>query len=370
MSNRDTRMRHPHRAQSGRTGRSCLVALLAVVVVVGGLGVALWRGADVVAGWFAGPEDYTGHGSGSVRVEVVQGDSAADIGRRLEDAGVVASAEAFTDAASADPRSRAIQPGRYQLRAEMSAGAALDLLIESDAVSDDDVTVPEGFTVQETLARLADETGLGSRQLAAAARSPDRLGLPAWSGGDVEGFLYPSTYTIEPGAGATDALAQMVGRFRGVADDLSLQQGAQRLGVSPREVVVVASLIEAEASRAKDFGKVARVVYNRLDDGMRLQLDSTVHFANGSSGSIYTTDKERENPSRYNTYEHAGLPPTAIDAPGEQALRAALSPTPGDWLYFVTVNVETGRTLFTDSYRKHQRNAAKSDAYCADSDLC
>jgi len=230
--------------------------------------------------------------------------------------------------------------------------------------------VPEGFTVQEALARLADESDLSAKQLARAARDTGKLGLPAWSGGDVEGYLFPSTYTIDPGVSATDVLGQMVGRFREVSDEISLEKGARQLGVSPREVVIVASLIEAEASRAQDLGKVARVIYNRLDDGMKLQLDSTVKFAEGSSDSIYTTEKERNNPSLYNTYQHEGLPPTAIDSPGERALRAALDPTPGDWLYFVTVDLDTGRTLFADTFREHDRNTDKLDAYCADSDLC
>jgi len=370
VSELDLRMRHPHRSQHGRTGRSCLVALLAVAVVVGVVGFVVYRGADMVSGWFADPEDYTGKGTGSVRVEVVQGDSAADIGTTLEDAGVVASAEAFTDAASADPRSRSIQPGRYEMREEMSATAALGLLIEGEVVVSDDVTVPEGFTVRETLSRLAEGSDLSAESLSEAARATSRLGLPSWSGDDVEGYLFPSTYTVDPGASANDVLAQMVSRFREVSADIALERGARRLGVTPREVVIVASLIQAEASRPQDFGKVARVIYNRLDDKMLLQLDSTVKFAEGSSDSIYTTAEERDNPSRYNTYRYKGLPPTAINSPGEQALRAALDPTPGDWMYFVTVDLDTGRTLFAETFRQHQRYVAKLTAYCRESDMC
>ncbi len=370
MSEIDLRMKHPHRSAKGRTGRSCLVVLIAVAVVVGGLGVVVWRGADMVSGWFAEPENYSGQGSGSVRVEVVQGDSAATIGATLEDAGVVASAEAFTDAAAADPRSMSIQPGRYEMNEEMSAAAALDLLVEGKALIDDDVTVPEGFTVQETLDRLADETDLSARQLSEAARDTDQLALPPWSGDDVEGYLFPSTYTIGPGVSAVDALGQMVAEFRGVSEELSLEAGAQQLGISPREVVIVASLIEAEASRPQDLGKVAQVIYNRLDAGMMLQLDSTVKFAEGSSDSIYTTEQERSNPSRYNTYQWKGLPPTAINSPGARALRAALHPTSGNWMYFVTVDLDTGRTLFADTFRQHKRYVAKLTAYCRESDLC
>ncbi len=369
MSELDLRMRHPHRAARSRRGRSCFVTLLALAIIFGAIGFAALRGADIVSGWFAGPEDYSGQGSGAVRVEVIEGDSAADIGVTLEEAGVVASAEAFTDAASADPRSRSIQPGRYEMHEQMSAAAALDMLVGGEALIDDDVTIPEGFTVAEIIERLGDETDLAVKDLASAAERAGALGLPAWAEGDVEGFLYPSTYTVDPGTDATGALAAMVEQFRQRADELRLEERAQEVGLTPREVVIVASLVQAEASRPQDFGKVARVIYNRLDEQMMLQLDSTVKYITGSSG-VYTTDEERDNPSRYNTYEHEGLPPTAIDSPGERALRAALEPTPGDWMYFVTVNFETGRTLFADSYQQHLRNDAKKDAYCAQSDLC
>jgi UPF0755 protein len=163
----------------------------------------------------------------------------------------------------------------------------------------------------------------------------------------------------------------MVSEFSRQAASLSLEERAGDLGMSPKEIVIVASLVQAEASRPQDFGKVARTIYNRLDARMRLQLDSTVHFASGDdTGDVFTSDEQRNNPSLYNTYQHEGLPPGAIDSPGQRALRAALDPTRGDWRYFVTVNLETGRTLFTDSFAEHKRNVTKLNAFCADSDLC
>ena len=372
MSDFDLRMHHPaHRAPRRSVGRACVPVLIALIVLLGALGVVVWRGADVVTGLFAEADDYSGQGTGTVRVEVLEGDSTTDIGARLVRADVVASVEAFTDAASGDPRSLSIQPGLYELNKKMAAGVALAALVGGEAMIDTSVTVPEGFTVAETVERLAESSALSRDELERAARFPQRLGLPGWAHGDLEGYLYPSSYRVDRGTTATDALARMVAEFSGKADELSLLGGAGALDMAPRQIVTVASLVQAEASRPADFPKVARTVYNRLDERIPLQLDSTVHYANGDdSGDVFTSQQQRNNPSQYNTYRHRGLPPGAINSPGEQALKAALDPARGNWRYFVTVDLETGRTLFARSYREHKANTAKLRNYCADSDQC
>jgi len=120
-------------------------------------------------------------------------------------------------------------------------------------------------------------------------------------------------------------------------------------------VLTKASLVQAEASSTEDMAKVARVLENRLADGMPLQLDTTVNYANGKTG-ITTSAADRKNPSPYNTYVHPGLPPGAIDNPGEEALRAVLSPAPGDWRFFVVVNPDTGETRFARTGAEHHQN--------------
>ncbi len=372
MSDIELGMRHhEHRSVRSRKGRGCVAVLVALVVVVAAIGVVVWRGTDLVSGWFADPEDYTGQGTGSVRVEVLEGDSATDIGTMLEKAGVVASVEAFTDAASADPRSVSIQPGVYRLHEQMSAQAALSLLVEGEAVIDDSVTVPEGYTVEETIDRLVDDGGLKRADLVRAIGSPDRLNLPGWANGDVEGFLYPSTYRVDSHTSAVEVLTDMVAEFSQETTKLSLVDEADAHGMSAREIVIVASLVQAEVKRPQDFGKVVRVIYNRLDHRMPLQLDSTRDYAHDlADGAVFTNPQQRRHPSRYDTYEHKGLPPGPIDSPGERALRAALDPTPGKWRYFVTVDLETGRTLFANTFAQHKRNVAKYRDYCDDSDLC
>jgi UPF0755 protein len=140
--------------------------------------------------------------------------------------------------------------------------------------------------------------------------------------------------------------------------------------VSPNDIVTIASLIQAEASRPQDMPKVASVIYNRLDIDMPLQFDSTLHYAVDSRGEVTTSDDLRNLDSPYNTYKHTGLPPTAIDSPGRDAIDAALHPAETDYLYFVTVNLATGETLFASTLAEHDQNVQKYYDYCATSDAC
>ena len=356
------------RRDSAGRSRSCLAVLVAVVVLVGAGGYAAWLGTGALRTLLAGPEDFAGQGSGQVMVEVIEGDTASDVAVTLERAGVVASVEAFTEAARRDTeRSTAIQPGFYSLAEEMSAEAALKALAEPGNRIESEVALPEGLTAEETFAALAKQTDTSAARYREAATS-GRLGLPDYADG-LEGYLFPATYALPPRTTPVEVLRLMVGRFRQAAAQLDLEERAGELGYTPAEVVTVASLVQAEARRPDDFAKVATVIYNRLEAGMPLQLDSTVQYASGGTG-VFTSDEERDNPSLYNTYRHRGLPPGPIDAPGEQALEAALAPVDESWTYFVTVNLRTGETLFSDSYREHRGNVEKLRKYCTTSDAC
>nr|WP_243851441.1 endolytic transglycosylase MltG [Modestobacter marinus] len=320
-----------------------LVVLAALIagIVVGGK--ALWNQVNPVA------EDYTGTGTGEVDVRVEPGDSLRAIGNTLVEADVIASVAPFTEAAEANPAATGIQPGVYRLRQQMSGQAALDLLLDPASRQVTRVTLPEGLRVTQVLQRLADETGLPLAELEAAAADPAQLGLPAYANGLLEGFLFPATYDIEPGETAVEVLSEMVARTDQVLTELQIPV-EQRL-----TVLTKASLVQAEAGSIEDMGKVARVLENRLADGMPLQLDTTVNYANDKAG-ITTSAEDRANPSLYNTYVHPGLPPGAINNPGEEALRAVLAPTPGDWRFFVVVDPDTGETRFAATGAEHQQN--------------
>ena len=368
MTDDDSVPRWDSRRDSAGRSRSCLAVLVAVVVLVGAGGYGAWLGTGALRTLLAGPEDFAGQGSGQVMVEVIEGDTASDVAVTLERAGVVASVEAFTEAARRDTeRSTAIQPGFYSLAEEMSAEAALKALAEPGNRIESEVALPEGLTAEETFAALAKQTDTSAARYREAATS-GRLGLPDYADG-LEGYLFPATYALPPRTAPVEVLRLMVGRFRQAAAQLDLEARASELGYTPAEVVTVASLVQAEARRPDDFAKVAAVIYNRLGAGMPLQLDSTVQYASGGTG-VFTSDEERDNPSLYNTYRHRGLPPGPIDAPGEQALKAALAPVDESWTYFVTVNLRTGETLFSDSYREHRGNVEKLRKYCTTSDAC
>src|SRR5690606_14277142 len=167
------------------------------------------------------------------------------------------------------------------------------------------------------------------------------------------------------GTTALSLLEQMAARFQQEADALQLVAKAKRLGRTHQEILTVASIVQAEVSRPGDFPKVARVIYNRLDQGMRLQMDSTVHYAvNHQSAKVTTTRKERQTRSPYNTYRYKGLPPGPINAPGTDALKAALSPAKGDYLYFVTVDLDNGVTKFASTLAEHNENVKEFQRWC------
>jgi UPF0755 protein len=362
----------PGSRRSRRKGRplGALAVVLALVVLVGGGYVASSMGLHQLKQLLSPPPDYSGAGSGSVVVEVKQGDAATDIAATLKDKGVVKSAEAFTEEAKRDSRAVGIQVGFYELRHHMSAKSALAVLVDPHNLMQSAVTVPEGLTVAQIVDLLAKKTDFSKADFLKALHRPARLGLPSYAGDDVEGYLFPATYMVPPNATATSVLKMMVAKGVDEAEQLDLAAKAKAIGQSPHDVMTVASLVQAEARFDRDFPKVARVVYNRLREGMPLQFDSTVHYATGKDGSVGTSDSDRASDSAYNTYKVTGLPPTPISAPGAKAISAALQPADGSWLYFVTTNPDTGETKFATSYAEHQKNVAEFKAWCAKSDHC
>lgn len=338
-----TRSRGPRRKRRPVTIVLSLLVLSGLVVGIVFGGQWLYQRINPVAA------DYSGSGSGEVQVRVESGDTLTAIARTLQGADVIASTGPFVDAASADPAAASIQPGVYSMALQMSGQAALDRLLDPVSRLFSRVTLPEGLRVDAALQRIADASEIPLADLQAAAANPAALGLPAWANGLLEGHLFPATYDIEPGQTAVDVLTAMVTRAEQTFDSLQIPE-ADRL-----RVLTEASLVQAEAATTEDMAKVATVIDNRIAIGMPLQFDTTVNYATGKGG-ITTTADDRATDSPYNTYRYAGLPPGAIDSPGEEALQAVLNPTPGDWLYFVVVNPDTGDTRFAATAEEHQAN--------------
>jgi UPF0755 protein len=252
-----------------------------------------------------------------------------------------------------------VQPGFYRLHEHMQATLALDLLLSPSSIVSYRVLIPEGFTLGQLLYRVSSDTHIPFRQLLSHALHPTGLTVPAQCHHQMEGCLFPATYDVAPNATAAGVLQLMLTRFQQASTAVDLAAGARRLGYSPFQVLIVASLLEREARFTPDFGKVARVIYNRLHLGMALQLDSTVLYALHEN-KLLVTYQDTKVPSRYNTYLHTGLPPTPIDSPGTVALQAALHPTPGRWLYFVAVDL-AGHDKFTTSYSTFLRLKAEAN---------
>lgn len=330
-----------------RRGGLALLALLAVLVVVGGA-VA---GLALLVRSLRGEPAWTGEGRGSAVVRVSAGESSSGIGRALASLGVVQDSRAFSDAARADPRSRGIQPGSYRMRLHMGGKEALSLMLDPSTRLSTRITIPEGSTVARTLDLLANGLQVSRVELARVAAAPTGIGLPAAAKGRAEGYLFPATYEVEPGTAAVTVLSGLVARFDRAAESVGLEAGATARGVSQHDIVTIASLVQAESARPEDDPKVARVIYNRLAKKMKLQLDSTVNYALGRS-ALELSLKDLEVNSPFNTYRIPGLPPGPINSPGEAALKAALAPAAGDWLYFVTTDPAAKITKFTASYQE------------------
>lgn len=356
------RARRPSRRRNGRV--LALSALLIVLVV----GVASWLIVPKVLDMISAP-DYAGQGSGSVTVTVAQGDTASDIAATLQHAGVVKSTQAFVDAADKNSNSQSIQPGNYRLRKHMAAADALALLLDPAArTKAGDLVVTEGATVYDVQSRLVQILGAAQQgAIRTALGNPASLGIPlgyrpqSGSFTSIEGFLYPATYTVDPKQPATVALQRMIGAFAEHDRSTNFAAGATKLGINPYEALIIASIAQSEAKYPDDMAKVARVILNRIAVGRPLQIDATTRYGalvNGVPKDKLGTISYHTYDSPYNSYTHAGLPPTPISNPGAEAMQAAVNPPAGDWLYYVNDDAQ-GHLFFTNSETAFEAAKAK-----------
>jgi UPF0755 protein len=340
------RAERPPRSPWGRRiiALAVVVVLVIAVVVVGG---------KVKDRFFSSVEDYTGQGTGQVVVTIPPGADGQQISSILFKAGVVKSADAFYQLALKDARFQSIQAGSFNLRKQMSAEWAMRELTDRGNRAEGKVTIPEGSRVGQIVTAIAKSTDITEKELTAALDKPETLGLPDVAKLNPEGYLFPATYEVEPGTTATELLQRMVKKTVDVAKSLDISTRAEALGLTGEQVLTVASILEFEGKLDEDYPKIARVLYNRIADGMPLQLDSTVSYVSGREGDVWTTPEERSNPSLYNTYQNPGLPPGPIGSPGEKTIEAALNPAQGSWLYFLATDLETGETTFSNTYAEH-----------------
>jgi UPF0755 protein len=345
-----------------RSGMACLVVL---VVLGGGITGAGYFGYRYYQNNFGPAPDFSGRGTGEVQVEIPQGASGIEIGNILKKAGVVKSVDAFTAAANKDPKGKLIQPGVYVLRKEMSASSAVTMML--DPKSQNVLIIAEGLRDAQIYSTIDAKLNLEDGTTAKIAKEQaDKLGLPRWAddgaqiSDPLEGFLFPTRYSVGKDTKPADLLKQMVKQAVAEYEKDDLEAQAKKAGMTPHEIITIASLVQAEAKEDDEFGKVSRVIYNRLDQDMFLGFDSTINYAKGRS-TLNTSTADTKDPSPYNTYNHKGLPPGPIGNPGHQSITAALHPTKGNWLYFVTV--KPGDTRFTNSASEHDRNVEEFNKY-------
>jgi UPF0755 protein len=304
------------------------------------------------------PADYSGPGTGSIVVQVNAGDTPTSLGPRLAQLGVVASARAFVLAAEHSPNPNGLLPGFYSMREHMQASLAYARLLDPANLVQVTVTIPEGLRLSQIVSVLGQKSGIAASAYAQVLKDPAQLHLPSYAGGKPEGYLFPATYEVQPHETALGVLTGMVQRFDQEAASVNLPAAARQVHLTEGQVIIMASLVQAEGGRLSDYPKIARVIYNRLAQGIPLQLDSTVLYGLNTYG-IVASNAQLHSDSPYNTYKHKGLTPGPINNPGNAAIQAVLQPTSGNWLYFVTVNPKTGETLFTASEAQFQQFRAE-----------
>ena len=337
-----------------RNARALLVVFIALAVIVAGGYLVFTRGTDYLSGKLK-TDDYVGSGQGSVNVTIPEGATLSDMADTLTAAGVVKSAESFRKAARQEPDAISIRPGVYQVKLQMSGEAALAALLDPGSKVINRLTVPEGWTARQVFAAWAKRTGLKSADFASAAKDRKAIGLPSYANG-IEGYLYPATYDVPAKPTASGIVKLMVARYVQEAKKVGVTDAARRLGLRDAAAfVTLASIVQKEVNRDADMPKVTRVVLNRLHTGRKLQFDSTLKYLYPGDTAVLLRPGQIKNPSRYNTYTHSGLPPGPISNPGATAMEAAANPAAGNWMYFITIDPESGETRFTASDTQWER---------------
>lgn len=320
-----------------------LAIVLAILVVVGGVTGYAFRGQLRAALDSISGVDYQGSGSGHVSLVINSGDTGEDVARSLVREGIT---KDFTFTYKRIiARNPNFVPGSFNLRKQMSADAALDLIADPKSKLVTRVTIKEGLRIGTVLKQLSKASGLPLSDFESAVEDPTVYGLPS-NIPNMDGYLFPATYELDPGVKAAEIIRNMVDRMSAELKKFGVTEANRH------KVLTLASIIQKEARLTPDFYKVSRVFSNRIEQGMKLQSDATVSYGSGGT-TVTTTDAERADGNGYNTYVHPGLPIGPIGAPGETAIDAALHPADGTWLYFCAVNLETGETVFSTTYAQH-----------------
>jgi len=283
-------------------------------------------------------------GNEVVEIEINSGASITEIGATLKDARVLATVEEFIQAAADIPQSNQIGPGRYLIQQGITASQVVLALLNPESRIGVKIVIPEGARSSQVATAIADALKVERDDVLAVMADNEQVALPEWVNGNIEGTLFPATYRFDEGATTADILNAIVANFNQSIESTDLFSRAETAGLEPYEVLIMASIIEKEVAPF-DFAKAARVLLNRLEIGMQLQLDSTLNYALDSNTIVFTSE-ELAQENDYNTYLIPGLPPTPISNPSLNSIAAVLNPEVGDWIFWVTVDLDTRETKF------------------------
>ena len=316
--------------------------IIAIALVLGGaLAVnPVMQLVDSVVSRFT-VEDYVGQGEGTVVIVIEEGDLGEDVARKLVAADVIKSFDAiYRPMLQAD---LVIFPGHYEFPLQIPGAEALRILMEAKPITNS-VTIPEGFQIAQIVPLLNETLGIPEHELFAAIDKANQN----YPGPTLEGYLFPATYQFSPDANADSVISEMLARMKQELEKFNVKLE------DSLELLTLASIIQEEARLREDFYKVSTVFNNRIEKGMLLQTDPTVkYYYEGSIKSFQQGVADTQNP--YNTYVYPGLPPGPISSPGTLAIEAALNPAPGDYLFFVTINLDSGETIFSETLREHEK---------------
>ena len=289
--------------------------------------------------------DFEGPGEGEVVVRIDAGDDGLVVTQKLIDAGVVRDFDSFYR--HLIENNAVFYPGSFMMKLQMSNKAALEVLSNAANAMTYKVTIPEGYRAVQIFEELSTVTGIPVEEFKTVAEDLAGFGIPD-EAKTIEGYLFPATYSFDTQATSKDILGAMVARMK---------QELERLEIEPEKwhsTLTLASIVQREAKLEPDFYKVSRVFANRLAIGMKLETDPTITYSY-SGKDMSEVSRAEQIKHGYNTYLIEGLPPGPIASPGSLALDATLNPVDGDWLFFVTINLESGETKFSRTLAEHEK---------------
>lgn len=287
-------------------------------------------------------EDWPGPGSGFVEFTIEPGQGSVEVGNNLVKAQVVKSQSTFSNIVAAN--NKILYPGIYALKKHMNSMDVVEILSDQSKAGGF-LDVKAGERATEVIRKAAQISGIDIAQFNAIQKTDGAGILPPEAGGSFEGWLEPGVYNVKAIKSASKILAKMVDKRVKKLDSLGVPKGDLR-----QKILKIASIAEAEVNNREYYGKVSRVILNRLAKDMPLGMDTTVAYGIGIKAINLTQSQLDDASNPYNTRIHKGLPPTPISIPGDNAILAALNPANGPWIYFVTTNLKTGETKFADNY--------------------